>query len=207
MECKDILRTKKSDLSKNFIRVGKGSSRYVYDAGDGKTVIKCAVQSGKGVTQNRTEYETHEYVSGDVDILCPVYEISEDDSILIMAKAIPINKLSELSEEAQATVRAFKKHLKQVKDYYYSKKNSYPTRKLPGYGEKLTEKQINTIKKDSLFQDICTLTLDYDIMDGDLFRICSWGYLNGKVVLIDYGLSVDCYSKYYDRRKGLRICC
>lgn len=37
-----ILKAKKTDLIKNFKCIGKDSSRYVYDAGDGKFVIKYA---------------------------------------------------------------------------------------------------------------------------------------------------------------------
>ena len=204
MKYEDILKAKKTDLNKNFKCIGRGSSRYVYDAGDGKTVIKYAMKNGKGVGQNETEYELYEYVSECIGILCPVLDISGDNSILIMAKAAPINKIKGLSEKAKKTIKKFKEQLLLIEEYYRSPKNPFPTEKSSQYGNNLTDKQIKAIKRSSLFQDICTLTLNYDMLSGDLFKTSSWGYYKGKIVLIDYGCSRDCFNKYY--RRSYKAC-
>ena len=62
-------------------RIGKGSSRYVYNLGDGN-IMKLAYWSA-GYAQNRKEYElshTHE-------LLAPVKSISDDGFCIIMKAA------------------------------------------------------------------------------------------------------------------------
>lgn len=185
------MKARKSELDKKLKMIGRGSSRYVYDAGDGKSVIKYAVRNMKGFSQNSTEYDMYKYASEYVDILCPIIDISDDGNVLIMAKAVPITKSSNLSEDVKKIIRNFKKQLKITENYY-----DFQILKVSRICM-LTEEQINEVKKSSLFEDLLTLIDGYGLLSSDLFSISSWGYLDGKIVLIDYGCSTDCYNEYY----------
>lgn len=104
-----------------------------------------------------------------------------------------------MSDRAKKVANNFLKRLKEFEEYYHSKKCPLPTSKFYGYGKSMTEQKIKSIRNNPVFQDICTLTLDYNIIEGDIFRANSWGLYGSKVVLLDYGCTKECYDRLYMR--------
>ena len=78
--------------SNEYVNIGNGSGRSVYDIGEGY-VAKYA-RNIRGVAQNFSEHEI--YVSSYASILAEVYKISANNNILIMQKADPIEDINIL---------------------------------------------------------------------------------------------------------------
>ena len=75
-----------------YINIGNGSGRSVYDIGEGY-VAKFA-RNIRGIAQNYTEYEI--FMRSYTYILAEVYKISADNYILIMQKAKPLEDINVL---------------------------------------------------------------------------------------------------------------
>ena len=41
----------------------------------------------------------------------------------------------------------------------------------------------------------------YNLVWADLYKVSSWGKINGNIVLIDYGYTKEVYNKYYNNRR------
>lgn len=182
-EYKNILNMRRNKILSQYSQIGKGTSRYVFDLGE--YVVKNAVggMDGKGSCQNTVEYSTYRYANALVDILCPVHDISNDGINLIMAKAVPLNKI-KADNPLYLDIQRFKKILNKVKWHIH------PRATLSDLSE----------EENLLRDDILTLIDDFELLRGDLFRLSSWGYWQDKFVLIDYGCSKDCYETYYKRK-------
>jgi uncharacterized protein YozE (UPF0346 family) len=61
---------------------------------------------------------------------------------------------------------------------------------------RLTFKKCEDINSD-LAEEILDLASNFSMPAGDFQRISSYGEINGKVVLIDYGLTEDIFKTYY----------
>ncbi|GLC32227.1 hypothetical protein [Clostridium omnivorum] len=55
---------------------------------------------------------------------------------------------------------------------------------------------LNTRKKSEFFKEMKPLLKYYDLLYEDIIAISSWGILNNKPVLIDYGCTNKIYDKY-----------
>ncbi|MNY85782.1 hypothetical protein D3C78_19820 [compost metagenome] len=100
--------------------IGKGSSRKVYDLGDG-TVKKVAIGSSiKGIMQNRTEYDV--FNSVDSQFLVPVLSIEHDSGTLIMQKAIPLTQRNMLPDHMLEPLQKFKRNLSYMRNLFGSHK-------------------------------------------------------------------------------------
>ena len=56
----------------------------------------------------------------------------------------------------------------------------------------------NEVSMNPFFKDVVGLILDANLQIGDLRKLSSWGELNGKAVLSDFGLSRDVWSSLYE---------
>lgn len=196
-------RSKKQYISKNMERLGKGSSRVVYETGDKKTVVKYAIRNNKGVAQNRSEYETYENAKyDDITILCPVIEISDNYEALIMGKAISL-KSKNMPMKYKEKVKEFRKKLRFIKSKLanvigHNKKP--PTvdqiRKII-LKQELTQEE-KKILRSRLFKQICELVVNYILLLGDVISESSWGLYRGRFKLIDYGCTREIFNKYYN---------
>lgn len=136
-----------------YAYIGSGSSREVYDLGNGY-VVKVA-KNEAGTEQNRAEY----YISKDDDsgIFAKVINVSNDYSMLIMKKAKKV------------------KNIKVVWHYFdaYDKHEFYKCRPM------------QKIKK------------RYKLLLGDFAKASSWGLIDGRPVIIDYGFTEYVQRHYY----------
>ena len=136
-----------------YAYIGSGSSREVYDLGNGY-VVKVA-KNEAGTEQNRAEY----YISKDDDsgIFAKVINVSNDYSMLIMKKAKKV------------------KNIKVVWHYFdaYDKHEFYKCRPM----QKIKKK--------------------YKLLLGDFAKASSWGLIDGRPVIIDYGFTEYVQRHYY----------
>lgn len=137
----------------NYRYIGSGSSRNVFDLGNGY-VIKVA-KNRAGIAQNRSEYRISSLDTS--DLFAEVIEVSEYFNTLIMRKADKI------------------RDFRYILDYF----------KVRNYEElfRLTE-----------FQNI---QYKYNLLLSDLIRMSSWGIINGRPTIIDYGFTREVVEKYY----------
>lgn len=136
-----------------YFYIGSGSSRRVYDLGNGY-VVKVA-KNMAGREQNKAEYEiSFEDSSG---IFAEVIDVSNDYRMLIMRKA------------------------KKIKDM------------------RIVWKYFNVDDKYEFYDCIYMQRLKnkYKLLLGDFEKASSWGIINGRPVIIDYGFTRHVEKKYY----------
>lgn len=139
-----------------YKQIGSGSSRRVYDLGDGN-VIKAA-KDIRGIMQNKNEKLVSD--SCQSSVFARVVEVSEDFRFLIMPKAEGIKSMSKVFR-------------------YFGIKNLSAL-----------------LKTDGLEEDIKTFRLGM----GDIKRYTSWGLIDGVPYIIDYGLTMTIFKKFYKNR-------
>ena len=133
--------------------IGSGSSRRVFDLGNGY-VVKVA-KNRAGIAQNKMEYKIS--TTNPSNLFAKVIQVSEDFSALIMQKADKINNFSY------------------VCNYF----------KVENIMQVLTSEE---------FQN---LHCRYNLLLNDLCRTSSWGLINGRPVVIDYGFTIEVRERYY----------
>lgn len=133
--------------------IGSGSSRKVFDLGNGY-VVKVA-KNKAGIAQNKMEYKIS--LTDSSNLFAKVIQASENFYILIMEKADKIDNFSYVCD-------------------YFKVDNIL---------------QLLTLKE---FQN---LHYKYNLLLNDLRRTSSWGIINGKPVIIDYGFTKEIRERYY----------
>lgn len=145
----------------NYIYIGSGSSRNVFDLGNGY-VMKVA-KNRAGIAQNKSEYRISSIDSS--NLFAEVIRVSRGFDILVMRKAYRIKNFGD------------------ILDYYKVRSNE----DLFGLRE---------------FQKI---QYKYNLLSGDLSRVSSWGIINGRPTIIDYGFTREVREKYYSFFKNRAI--
>lgn len=174
-------------LFQQFTYLGKGSSRYVFDIGNGY-VVKCAKRKKHAYAQNDVEGKLYieTLTTQDKLYFCPV--VYADSRILIMSKAIPISPLKNIPKEFLPKVKDFRKKLKEIAEG------------IDG-GTPSDEFLASEFVEAERGSNLCELYLklehfrsNFDLLMGDMLKVTSWGLFRGDIVLIDYGCT----------RKGFR---
>ncbi|TGY44409.1 hypothetical protein E5347_06245 [Clostridium sartagoforme] len=137
----------------NYRYIGSGSSRNVFDLGNGY-VIKVA-KNIAGIAQNMSEYRISSFDSS--DLFAEVIEVSEYFNTLIMRKADKI------------------RDFRYILDYF----------KVGSYEELFRLREFQNIQ------------YKYNLLFSDLSRMSSWGIINGRPTIIDYGFTREVVEKYY----------
>lgn len=57
---------------------------------------------------------------------------------------------------------------------------------------------IKKIKSDDFYKDILILANQFDLLSEDVIATSSWGILDKKLVLIDYGCTTEFHKKYFN---------
>lgn len=194
---------KRMDITTKMPRLGGGSSRTVYELEDG-VVVKYAMSFRRkkvGIAQNIAEYKIFRQAKKELNILCPIISASKKRDCLIMPKAIVVNS-KDVPLKLQEKFSKFKEKIKILNKLFWRIRNQAEfktARDIKRHIRKRHElsKEEETIIKSKFFSQLCELITKYNLLVGDLVREDSWGYLNNKFVLIDYGCTVDVYNNYY----------
>jgi len=145
----------------NCIYIGSGSSRNVFDLGNGY-VMKVA-KNIAGIAQNKNEYIISSMDSS--ELFADVISVSNGFGILVMRKAYKI------------------RNFRDILDYY----------------EVRSEEELFSLSK---FQNI---QHQYNLLISDLSRVSSWGIIDGRPTIIDYGFTREVREKYYSFFKNRAI--
>jgi len=159
--------------------LAKGSSRNVFDFGE--SVIKIA-KNQKGIEQNKVEISIGLIKP---DCVPNLIKFSEDSSWSVFEKVEPVT-IEQFKTLANISITRLYELLKYKKD---KKRNKVD----------LDSKKEIEIENNKLLRELAKLIDDYDLSVGDMVRISSWGQKNGKVLLLDFGLTSEIYRKFYKK--------
>lgn len=137
----------------NYRYIGSGSSRNVFDLGNGY-VMKVA-KNRAGIAQNKSEYRISSIDSS--NLFAEVIRFSKKFDILIMRKAYKIKDFCD------------------ILDYF----------KVESDEELFSLREIQNIQ------------CKYNLLSSDLSRASSWGIINGRPTIIDYGFTREVRDRYY----------
>lgn len=168
----------------SFHLIGKGTSRWVYDTND-NNVIKIA-KTMQGVWQNESECRLFEKYKN-LDLLLPIENIDKDHLWVVQKKAQPLNDLNIDIFTKYSGIR-FSDFAKTIEIA-----NKYSREKLP-YDVYLNfnSDYLNKFKEFILSEQFEFLS--------DFAKPDSWGILNGKLYIIDYGMDNETFAKYMKRK-------
>lgn len=138
---------------KKYRYIGSGSSRKVFDLGNGY-VLKVA-KNKAGIAQNKMEYKIS--LTDSSNLFAKVIQASENFNALIMEKADKITDFSYVCSYFKAENILEVLTLKEFQNLYYR----------------------------------------YNLLLNDLCRTSSWGIINEKPVVIDYGFTREIKERYY----------
>ncbi len=155
--------------------IASGSARVIYDMGDG-TVLKLA-KNPKGIAQNTTEND-HGLNNWYGEIVAKVLKADDDNSWIISQKADKITP-TEFKNIIGVSFKDFAEYLRCT--FYFLPK----------------PENLENLGENEFIERVISLVADFDLQIGDLMRISSFGKVNNKVVITDYGLTKSIYVEYY----------
>jgi hypothetical protein len=181
----ELEKSKQVDIVKKLGKpIGKGMGRevYLYNFHNKKFVVKRALNE-LGKDQNERQFDVYaNNIFYNKKLLCPVYAISDDGKIIIMAYAKGLKQFNKAIKE--------KIGIKEVaisdKRFRFSKMELLADEKWDSLGnwEWGGEGNRATVYLDAKNNPPDTPSIGFG---GDFIRPSSWGVLNNKIVLVDYG--------------------
>lgn len=179
--------TKRIEFAKNnFKHLSSGSSRIVYDYKPG-LILKLA-KNEKGLQQNSTEADG--FIQQNYkNIIANVIDSDPDDKWMIVQKA---DKISPLTFETLTNI-PFKLYC------------DYISFRLDNKSKKENDPSKGKLSDNDFINDILDMAVNFSMPAGDLARISSYGEVENKVVLTDYGLTNQIYDDYYKNEDNLSV--
>lgn len=168
----------------NFQKIGSGSSRnaYIYDD---KHVLKLA-KNEKGLYQNRRESD-YLIASHYSDIVAVTVDSDPDDKWIVSQIA---KKITE-SRFKQLTKIDFIVFVNYIKNFFnYSNRGLFH----------ISDEDKEILKNNEYVVKVIDLAGNYNLLPADLAKISSYGEIDGRAVLIDYGIDISEYNSLYRRR-------
>lgn len=173
----------------NWPRLASGSARVIFDYAPG-LILKVA-KNDKGIAQNMVERD-YLIQSSYKDIIAQIKEEDTEDKWIIVERAQKVTP-SQFKALAGFDIKDLNTYL-----INWSAKMK---------GRHLTYTQSEDVKQkidDSpLVQDLLDMVGNFDMETGDFGRISSWGIVDNRLVLTDYGLTHSIYEEHY-KPKALR---
>lgn len=193
---------KRRDIKRNMPHLGCGSSRSVYGLKKG-LIVKYAISRNKkvGIAQNKEEYHIYKKSKKELNILCPIIDISKKRDVIVMQKAIVVDsKIIPL--ELQNKFDNFRKKITMLHKFLWSVRDQTKFKSKRDIKKHIKERhdlseEEEVMIKSNFFSQICTLIIKYNLLIGDIIRDDSWGYVDNRFVLIDYGCTLNVYDKHY----------
>lgn len=167
----------------NFRKIGVGTSRFVYDMGDG-FVLKVAKQIN-GRWQNKSECDTYRKYKG-LDIFLPIEDYDSQYLWVIQRKVNPFShqNIELFDVYSGGSFEDLRKELNRIEIDYRFKRISH-------------DKIQSNYTQDSLIGKLCHYILKERIrFFFDFLKYDSYGILNDKIYIIDYGMDNNSLNKY-----------
>lgn len=170
--------------NENLKRISSGSGRIVYGIDDTK-VLKLA-RNEKGIAQNEVEGDW--YVN-DIfeDIIAGVIERDENYRWIVSKRATKVT-MSEFRHITGVDLKYF---------FRYVLSMSTPPHEAP---HTMDKDVINKLDNLYFAQELIDLIRSTNLSTGDMDRLSTYGKINNKLVLVDYGLTPHVYHTHYVRR-------
>lgn len=195
--------------------IGSGSGRAVFDLGDG-AVLKVA-KNPRGVAQN--EIESDGYVQQAYsDLVAPVLDSDPNHDLwLVMAKArkVDAKRFRQLSGIASRWIMVSPLQVVDGKQRpatytklaaHYRLLHALRSLWAQEHGKKewsaLSEEEAAEILSAPLAGRLADLMRDADMPPGDFGRLSTYGELDGRLVLVDYGLSSGVWKEFYEHDRA-----
>lgn len=171
-------RVELAEEEKDWKKLGEGSSRVIFQMSD-SLIIKIAFNDA-GLEQNKSE------MSMRADCLNNVLVADTEGKWLVMRFT---DSMTE-DDFKNYTGFGFKTFMSGL---FYQWNNEYHDGKPKEFGE---------IKEHPLFIELSKLVEKKGLQIGDISKTSSWGMLDGKPLLRDFGLTKDVFSEHYDGVTG-----
>lgn len=166
-------RTMLAYASRFLEKLGTGSSRATF-LFSGKYALKIALND-KGFSQNESELDVYTN-SKNANIIAKVYGADEENRWIISDL---VKELNDPDEFAQLSGTDWDDFTHTVYDW-------------------LGKKATKTTKPDGFTQNVIKFARENNLLAGDIEEINHWGKTpDGRVVLLDYGLTSDVWDKHY----------
>ena len=163
-------------------RIAQGSARVIFEIDD-KTVLKLA-KNQKGIAQNEVERSLSNDYMVPENIIAKVLEEDEKDRWIVMERAKKIGKTRFKQLMDGIDINNFYDYIQQNTDWKIK-------RKIP---EEISKK----LNENEFAQNLIEMIQNFNLETGDFQRPSSFGEIDGRLVLTDYGLTQQVYKKYYD---------
>ena len=182
----------KYDYCKSHLeQISSGSSRYVFKLNN-DCVLKLAKNS-KGIAQNEQEVDVYNdsATNGYKELFAPIIKYDENNfSYIIMKlaqKCTPslFYKLTGIKIKDMSSLLLYFK---------------FGSRRF-----EISHNLLDIIKNNEFFALLSSYVEDYNIPHGDVSRISSYGIIDDRIVLVDYGLSEEIYDSYYRMNESVKI--
>lgn len=160
----------------NFDKLGEGSSRTIFQISD-SLVLKVA-HNDKGIAQNMAEMKPSMHCD------CTNGVLAADSD----GKWVIVRFTEQMTEEDFKDIIGigFKSFMKTL---YWSFNNEIHEGKPDDYDE---------IKNSPYYKCLSKIVLENQLQIGDVAKASSWGLLDGKPVLRDFGLTKDVFVDFYE---------
>jgi hypothetical protein len=168
-------------------RMAQGSARIIFEIDD-KNVLKLA-KNAKGIAQNEVERSLSNDYMVPEDIIAKVLEEDENDRWIVMerAKKISTGRFKTLMDGV--SLLDFFNYIKINTDYRVGR----------GYWNVSLEAK-EKLNENEFAQDIIEMIQNFNLETGDFRRPSSFGEIDGRLVITDYGLTQEVYKKHYQKK-------
>jgi hypothetical protein len=174
--------------NETLTRKASGSARVIYIIDD-KKVLKLA-KNEKGIAQNGVESD-HMLNQWYGDIIAKVLESDDEDRWIVSeyAKKISPGRFKQL---LGVSINQFHAYLTEL----------HPNKKGGFYTEKIDDatRKILDVNNNEFMYDLVDMVVNWDMGIGDFSRISTFGEIDGRLVITDYGLTQDVYNTYYHKK-------
>lgn len=186
---------RKAYCDQKYKKIGSGTSRIVYQLND-KYCLKLA-KNKKGIAQNGAEISLS--VSNASDIIAEIIDFDNDNELwVIMQLAKPLTPNSFHS----ILGISFEEYLIVLEFCFNPNKNNQRIVSLA----KAKNPRIEELMDDdmSLFYRVADFCENYNVHNGDMKRLSSYGYVTDEdgenyIVLVDYGGTSEVIDTYYSK--------
>jgi hypothetical protein len=164
--------------NENFQKIRAGSGRIAYHYSP--TLILKLARNSRGIAQNNVENDN--FIQQHYkDLIAQVKDSAPDDSWMIFEKAERISPGS----------------FKAAKGFSLSELKQYLLYVQKGIRGNIDPKLIDKLDEDLWVQELRDMIGNFDMNVGDIDRASTWGKVNNKIVIIDYGLTNQNFNEFY----------
>lgn len=193
-------------LSKLGKTIGRGSSRAVFNLGDG-IVLKLAMNR-KGLAQNRVEYENgQDYLCNIIPTVYNEQSDSEQYRWIVTDYAVPFKKESDFEKAIGMSWDKFDGFLVRMD---YDRSGSWKREKMKWMSMMSSEEAWELADNIEIFNDIANYLGNYShIPVNDMRQLQNWGYIprdgENELVLLDSGFNKEVGKMYGFQMENIRI--